>query len=449
MMNAEVKEIGEVLEENEITSNEDIQELCYESLKDLFPGGGRRIIQRSKAWKVIVASLKNESLRPKVTSPSASLNSATRNRPLTPRSAMTPRTATTPRTSSPSESLTPQSSLSRSSSPFVPINIPESPTNSDITVAAFQDPEKNSKQEAKAPVWPKPVYSIYTDADVLSSDKNGQMSKEIRNRLVRGTIHNMVTVASSSPFGRFPTHSELEEMSKSLVIRYPCLRDSETGHGVILKQLKRRLSNTKPVKKRQGPCPKKRKIFREEPQKEVEESKKEDSSSTSLSNDDEHPVDESDNEEIMARHYNALKREMEKKNPNEDVVNFYLNKEFPSRREWLKEIGAEERAVKLLEEYPCFKDHVEVIEEARRVIRADAGKPQDFMRNCVDKLPQEIDFMIYYGIDAKGITPPRSPHINAKIMYTINLLATLFPGKQKPTKKQSGQELIHQLKDHA
>ena len=30
--------------------------------------------------------------------------------------------------------------------------------------------------------------------------------------------------------------------------------------GFILKHLKRRLSNTKPVKKRQGPCPKKRKI---------------------------------------------------------------------------------------------------------------------------------------------------------------------------------------------
>jgi hypothetical protein len=31
--------------------------------------------------------------------------------------------------------------------------------------------------------------------------------------------------------------------------------------GVLLKQLKRRLGNTKPVKKRQGPCPKKRKTF--------------------------------------------------------------------------------------------------------------------------------------------------------------------------------------------
>ena len=64
--------------------------------------------------------------------------------------------------------------------------------------------------------------------------------------------------------------------------------------------------------------------------------------------------------------------------------------------------------------YVFFK---QVIEEARRVIQVDAGKPQDFMRNCVDKLTQEIEFMIYYGIDTKGISPPRSPHISK---YSIN-----------------------------
>ena len=43
--------------ENKITSNEDIQELCY-ALKDLFPDGGWRVIQRSKAWKIMEAFLK-------------------------------------------------------------------------------------------------------------------------------------------------------------------------------------------------------------------------------------------------------------------------------------------------------------------------------------------------------------------------------------------------------
>ena len=69
--------------------------------------------------------------------------------------------------------------------------------------------------------------------------------------------------------------------------------------------------------------------------------------------------DYSDGKEIMDRHYNGLKREMDKKNPNEKVVNCYLDKEYPSRREWLTNILAEERAVRLLEVYPCFKDHVE------------------------------------------------------------------------------------------
>ena len=90
------------------------------------------------------------------------------------------------------------------------------------------------EEENKAPSWAicmkKPVYAIYTDADVQASEKNGKMSSDIRNRLVRGTIHSMVSTASNPPFNRFPTQSELEEMSKSLVIKYTCLRDNDTGH---------------------------------------------------------------------------------------------------------------------------------------------------------------------------------------------------------------------------
>ena len=37
-------------------------------------------------------------------------------------------------------------------------------------------------------------------------------------------------VASCASFNRLPYVSEIEEMAKSLVITYPCLRDAETGH---------------------------------------------------------------------------------------------------------------------------------------------------------------------------------------------------------------------------
>ena len=64
--------------------------------------------------------------------------------------------------------------------------------------------------------------------------------------------------------------------------------------------------------------------------------------------------------------------------------------------------------------YAFFK---QVIKDPRRVIQVNAGKPQDFMRHFVDKLTQEIESVIYYGIDAKRISPPSSPPISK---YSIN-----------------------------
>ena len=45
-------------------------------------------------------------------------------------------------------------------------------------------------------------------------------------------MHNMI--ASCASFNRLPYVSEIEEMAKSLVITYPCLRDAETGHVSIV-----------------------------------------------------------------------------------------------------------------------------------------------------------------------------------------------------------------------
>ena len=70
--------------------------------------------------------------------------------------------------------------------------------------------------------------------------------------------------------------------------------------------------------------------------------------------------DPTDGKEVMRRHYNALIKETEKKKPNPAVVNSYLNKEFSTRRSWLEGVSAGERVEKLLDVYPCFKDHVEV-----------------------------------------------------------------------------------------
>ena len=69
-----------------------------------------------------------------------------------------------------------------------------------------------------------------------------------------------------------------------------------------------------------------------------------------------------DNKEVMQRHFKALQKEMQKKKPDVEVVNVYLNKEFQGRHNWLRMIPAAERCKELLDAYPCFKNYVEVIE---------------------------------------------------------------------------------------
>ena len=73
-----------------------------------------------------------------------------------------------------------------------------------------------------------PEYTIYADAEIISGSKAGSISTEVRHRLIRGTMHNMI--ASCAPFNGLPYVSEIEKMAKSLLITYPCLRDVETGH---------------------------------------------------------------------------------------------------------------------------------------------------------------------------------------------------------------------------
>lgn len=149
--------------------------------------------------------------------------------PVTPRSSST----TTLRSSSPCVIDT-----SRSLSPFGPLNPESSAIDEEVVVSKLQQSLASVKKETDTNIavliepvsMRKPAYTVYSDADVQISTKNGKMSSDIRNRLVRGTIHNMVTAASSPPFNRFPTASEIEEMSKSLVVTYPCLKDGETGH---------------------------------------------------------------------------------------------------------------------------------------------------------------------------------------------------------------------------
>ena len=79
-----------------------------------------------------------------------------------------------------------------------------------------------------------PQYVLYSDPAIQDAASNGELNKSMRERLIRGTINNMVSTSSSLPSSRFPKSTELEEMAKSLIVAYPCLRDAETDHVSVL-----------------------------------------------------------------------------------------------------------------------------------------------------------------------------------------------------------------------
>lgn len=75
-----------------------------------------------------------------------------------------------------------------------------------------------------------PEYVVYKDHDLDTAAKAGKIAPDLRQRLVRATISNMMATAYAAPYNRLPTNQEINEMAKSLIITYPCLRDNDTGH---------------------------------------------------------------------------------------------------------------------------------------------------------------------------------------------------------------------------
>ena len=73
-------------------------------------------------------------------------------------------------------------------------------------------------------------------------------------------------------------------------------------------------------------------------------------------------VDVMDSQKIQARHYKTLQEMYKSKKPNKAAVIHLLNLEFESRRRFITSdvLKEQDRATKILEAYPCFRelDHV-------------------------------------------------------------------------------------------
>ena len=91
-------------------------------------------------------------------------------------------------------------------------------------------PDASSQWKVHKAQMMSPEYIIYRDKDIDLASQAGNIPKELRHRLIRSTISNMQAVAYCAPFNRRPSNAEVQEMAKSLVMTYPCLKDPQTGH---------------------------------------------------------------------------------------------------------------------------------------------------------------------------------------------------------------------------
>ena len=59
-------------------------------------------------------------------------------------------------------------------------------------------------------------------------------------------------------------------------------------------------------------------------------------------------------------YYEKIVKESKNANPSRDVINNYLNIEFPTRGNWIKIAIPEYRSQEFFKTYPCFSDPIEV-----------------------------------------------------------------------------------------
>ncbi|KAL2095845.1 hypothetical protein ACEWY4_007993 [Coilia grayii] len=337
-----------------------------------------------------------------------------------------------------------------------------------------------------------PEYVVYTDSELdmvrsqyfelLRNGKGSQskMSKELFCRLIRNTVTSMVAILRASGSGQeqmYPSKSELRAVAEKIVDYYPMLRDSSdmpyvsasslqkyySGLTVYSKMYKR-VQNIKSPRKRQGRMPQrgvpKRSLFQSSPDDESDASTA--STNVSVASTVIHPDSDDGNSDFspdqdsrktQARHYKTLQMMYSKTNskPNKSDVAQILNLEFEARRAFIDSdvTKEEDRAAKIMDAYPCFKDPQHAIDELGRIL---GGTNRTYIDDTNKRWETFCANVQFYGLWKKVLKPPISADMHGAD-FTIALLKalpSLFPSPTPPPKRLGGasEALIHVLEEN-
>ncbi|KAL7871938.1 hypothetical protein SRHO_G00069210 [Serrasalmus rhombeus] len=342
---------------------------------------------------------------------------------------------------------------------------------------------------------PNPEYVVYTDSELEHIRKQyfemqlvGQeggctLSKELRCRLVRNTVTNMVSIirATTTEF-MYPSKNDFQAMAKRLVEYYPMLRDNSVNcrhpWELLFKQLLKRLHNIKTPKKRQGPTPQRQRKRRrlnlecsDDSSTSVSESPgstastvlldRTRSSASSLDgmNSPAEIVDQrgeatedlgvhsgTESQQSQARHYHTLQEMYKRPKPNKEAVAQLLDLEFDARRAFINSdtLRDQDRPANILQAYPCFREVDHVMDELRRIL--DRSNP-DFISDLKTRWESFNSKAQFYGVFKKVLGPPTTQDKVTRSVAMMKALPEMFPSPVALPKKlgHASEAMVHVL----
>ncbi|KAK7886075.1 hypothetical protein WMY93_025696 [Mugilogobius chulae] len=307
-----------------------------------------------------------------------------------------------------------------------------------------------------------PEYVIYTDTELEHARDEylktalwtGEyiMPKDLRCRLIRNTVTSMIAIkrANGDEY-KYPCVRELSAIAKRLIEYYPMLRDKSSSSApeweLVKKQLLKRVQNVTTPKKKQGATPsrKRSRCLNFETGKEtcLEDSEGPASSPASVASasssdassssstiiveksppststaSKQHRLNESP--QSQARHYKTLQDMYKTKNkPNKEDVSQLLDLEFQGRRAFIDSdtMKEQDRPMKILQAYPCFKELGHIIDELQRIL--DRDNPF-FTMELKKRWLCFFNQAQFYGVFKKIIGPPVQDQVRVSQAFRLH-----------------------------
>ncbi|XP_076852804.1 uncharacterized protein LOC143508162 [Brachyhypopomus gauderio] len=124
------------------------------------------------------------------------------------------------------------------------------------------------------------------------------------------------------------------------------------------------------------------------------------------------------------------------KKPNKAAVTQLLNLEYESRRQLINSdaIKEQDRPVRVLEAYPCFRELDHVLDELQRIIQPSNSRYISEMKDIWESFYSKVQF---YGVMKKIMKPPKTLDGVEDATAVFRALPLLFPSSTLPPKKLS------------